>query len=211
MDKRIEKTMKNLKKNNITAYYANAKEDALELVRSMLKKGETVACGGSVTLRECGVRQLLACGDYNFIDSFAGGLTHEEAEERFRKSFFADTYLSSSNAITEDGELYNVDGNSNRVAALLYGPSRVIIVAGANKIVKDFDEAVKRVKTIAAPKNSIRLNCDTYCFHKGHCVCDRIGGGCFSDRRMCCSYAVLSFQRVKNRINVIICKEQLGY
>lgn len=211
METRIAKTIENLKRNNMNACFVNTKEEALETIKQMLKAGETVGCGGSMTLKEIGVRDVLANGDYNYIDTSSPDISTEEKFKRFRECFFADTYLSSANAITENGEIYNVDGNSNRVAALMFGPERVIIVAGANKLVKDFDEAVKRTKEVAAPKNTVRLNCDTYCYHKGQCVAQDIGAGCFSPKRICCSYTLLSYQRIQNRINVIICAENLGY
>ena len=126
-------------------------------------------------------------------------------DEIFRKSFFSDTYLTSTNAITENGELYNVDGYGNRVAAMIYGPKSVIVVAGINKIVKDLDQAVERVKRIAAPANSIRLDKNTPCTKTGYCV------DCKKDDRICCSYTVLGHQKQKNRIKVILVGESLGY
>lgn len=122
----------------------------------------------------------------------------------------------STNALTENGELYNVDGNSNRVAALLYGPKSVIVVCGINKIVKNIDEAIKRVKTIAAPHNTIRLGIETPCGKTGECVslrkenpefCD----GCHGDTRICCNYVVSAQQRHIDRIKVIIIGEEYGY
>lgn len=211
MDKRIEKTIINLKSNNMDARFVNTKQEALALVEQMLNKGERIGCGGSMTLKDIGVRELVANGNYDYIDTSAPDITVEEKFDRFRQCFFADTYLSSANAITENGEIYNVDGNSNRVAALMFGPKRVIIVAGVNKIVKDFDEAVERVKMIAAPKNTQRLSCDTYCYNKGECMAKEIGAGCKSQKRICCSYTLLSYQRIKDRIHVIICGENLGY
>lgn len=211
MEKNIEKTIKNLKKNNMNAIFCETASEVCEKVKEMLTPGEMIGIGGSQTLKQCGVRDILQSGDYDFIDGFVPGLSGSECEERFRKCFYSDTYFASSNAITENGEIYNVDGNSNRVAALLYGPRRVIIVVGKNKIVTDMDAAIKRVKTVAAPKNTVRLNCDTYCYHEGKCMCDEIGAGCFAEKRICCSYTVLSYQRVKNRINVIICGEEFGY
>ena len=122
----------------------------------------------------------------------------------------------SSNALTLKGELYNVDGNSNRVAALLYGPESVIVVCGVNKIVENIDEAVKRVKTIAAPKNTVRLHTGSYCENRGECMslenegsfmCD----GCKGAGRICCNYVVSAQQRHKDRIKVVIVDENLGY
>jgi len=119
------------------------------------------------------------------------------------------------NAVTADGVLYNVDGYANRVSALAFGPSRVIIIAGTNKIVKDLDEAVYRVKTVAAPLNAKRLGCDTYCAKTGRCVSllkehPQMSDGCDSEKRICCTYTVAARQRIKDRITVIIVNEELG-
>ncbi len=125
-------------------------------------------------------------------------------------------YISSSNAITENGELYNVDGYSNRVAAICYGPESVIIVVGINKIVGNLDEAIKRVKTMAAPANATRLNCTSYCTEKGECMGLTSGNssmtnGCRGQNRICCNYVVSAYQNQKDRIKVIIVGEELGY
>jgi len=216
IEKRIEKTMKNLEKNNMQAYYVESKADVADKVRELMSEGQTVAVGGSMTLFECGIIDLLRCGSYRFLDRYQDGLSREDIEKIYRESFFADTYISSTNAITENGELYNVDGNSNRVAAICYGPKSVIIVAGYNKIVKDIDEAIDRVKRTAAPANTVRLGCQTYCRAKGECMSLAQGetgmaAGCGSPQRICCSYVVSGYQRVKGRIKVIIVGEELGY
>lgn len=210
----IEKTIAALKKNNMDAYFVENKEEALSMVKSLLKKGETVSVGGSVTLNEVGVLPLLRSGDYNFLDRYKEGQTREEIEEVFRQSFFADSYIVSSNAVTEDGELYNVDGNANRVSAMLFGPKSVICIVGKNKIVKNLKEAEKRVKTVAAPKNAKRLSCETYCAKTGICLGaddERMSSGCASEGRICASYVIHAHQRVKGRIKVIIVNEELGY
>ena len=118
----------------------------------------------------------------------------------------------SANAITEDGELYNVDGNGNRVAALIYGPKRVIVVAGVNKLVRDLDEAISRVKCMAAPANGVRLQTHTPCSRMGRCsgAEGRMTAGCASERRMCCQYVVTGYQR-EDRIRVVLVGEELGY
>ncbi len=210
----IEKTMENLRKNNMEAFFVETKEDALKLLESLLSKGETVSVGGSVTLSEIGALDLLRNGDYNFLDRYQEGLTREEITEIFRKSFFADSYVTSTNALTEDGELYNVDGNSNRVAAMLFGPKSVIVIAGKNKIVDSLTAAEKRVKTIAAPKNVKRLSMNTYCSVKGTCMGaedEKLCAGCTSEDRICASYTVMARQRIKGRVKVIIVNEELGY
>ena len=154
---------------------------------------------------ETGIIEHLRIGRYNFLDRYMDGLSRTQIEEIYRKSFFTDTYLTSTNAITEDGELYNVDGNGNRVAAMIYGPKSVIVVAGINKIVKNVDEAVERVRRVAAPANSIRLNKNTPCTKTGYCA------NCRTDDRICCTYTVFGQQREKNRIKVILVGESLGY
>ena len=157
MRAKVEKVMKNLERNKMKPYFCKNKEEAQALVKTLIKRGETISCGGSKTLDETGIYQMINSPDYNFLDRSAPGMTRPEVEEVYRQTFRADTFFMSTNALTENGELYNVDGNSNRVAALLYGPKSVIVVCGINKIVKNIDEAIKRVKTIAAPQNTIRL------------------------------------------------------
>jgi L-lactate utilization protein LutB len=216
VEKCIFKTIENLKKNNMQAFYVESKALVAQKISELLTEGDTVVVGGSISLFECGVIDLLRSGKYRFLDRYEKGLSGEEIEKVFRNSFFADAYICSSNAITENGELYNVDGNSNRVAAICYGPKSVIIVAGYNKIVKDVDEAVRRVKTIAAPANSVRLSVETYCREKGECMSLLSGdagitSGCCSPTRICCNYVVSAYQRRKDRIKVIIVGEELGY
>lgn len=217
MTEQINKTITNLKKNNFNAIFCEDIQSAKEAALSIIAEGSTVAVGGSVTLNELGLLDSIKSGNYNYLDRNKEGLTRAEVEEIFRNSFFADYYLSSSNAVTEDGELYNVDGNSNRIAAIAFGPKKVIIIVGKNKIVKNLDEAVVRVKSISAPKNTTRLNCDTYCKMKGYCVSIEngtetvMGKGCNSDDRICVNTLISSWQRAKDRITVIIVNETLGY
>ena len=209
----IENTIKNLEKNNIEALYVESKEDVVPLIEKLVPQGSTVAVGGSVSLDESGVLSHLRSGRYEFFDRYAQGLSREEVMGVYRKSFGVDVYFCSTNAVTEDGELYNVDGNANRISAIAFGPKNVIMVVGVNKIVKNIDEAVKRVKTIAAPKNCRRLDCRTYCFEKGHCM-DMDGGmgkGCDSPQRICRHYLVSAKQSTMGRIKVIIVNEELGY
>ena len=215
MKERIEKTMEALRKNNMDAYYAETGAQARALALSLIPAGAVCASGGSVTLSETGIIDALKSGDYRYIDRSAARLTPEEREAAMIRAMTADFYLSSANAVTEEGSLYNVDGNSNRVSALLYGPKNVIIVAGVNKLVKNLDEAIRRVKTVSAPENCKRLGCDTYCFRTGECVSLRSDGGmtdgCVSDARICCNYVVMARQRHKSRIKVILVGETLGY
>ena len=202
---RIDRTMKALEKNGFPAQYAATKEDAVKAVEAMMKPGDVISCGGSMTLKESGVRDLMLSGKYVFLDQ-------QPPEEVYEKTFSADVFLTSSNAITEDGQLYNVDGRGNRVAALIYGPKKVIVVAGVNKIVRDLDAAIYRVKSAASPPNSLRQSMGTPCGDLGRCV-GCAGGmtdGCAHERRMCCQYVVTGFQRTP-RIHVVLVGEELGY
>ena len=160
-----------------------------------------------MTLRETGVWDLMKNGPYEFLDRET-----MPQEEVYRKTFSADVFLTSANAITEHGELYNVDGNGNRVAALIFGPKRVIVVAGINKIVRNLDQAILRVKTMAAPANGVRLETRTPCSRIGQCAACEGGmtDGCASERRMCCQYVVTGYQRT-DRIRVVLVGESLGY
>ena len=199
---KMERTAEALRDNNMYCECVDSVEEALEVVESMLNDGDTVAVGGSMTLEEIGVLDLLRGGRYNFLDRYENGA---DVQKIFRDSFSADVYLTSSNAITEDGELYNVDGNGNRVAAMTFGPKAVIVVAGYNKIVKDIDAAKVRVQEIAAPANATRLSCETPCTKTGHCM------NCASPRRICATAVIMGRQRVQNRVKVILVGEELGY
>lgn len=207
LEAQVERTMKALAKNQMPAVYAPTKAAAVKAVEAMLREGETISCGGSVTLAESGIRDLMKSGRYQFIDR-----EEMDPREAYLKTFDADVFLTSANAITEDGELYDVDGNGNRVAALIYGPQRVIVVAGVNKIVRNLQEAISRVKYVAAPANGVRLGTNTPCSHTGRCAqCE--GGmtaGCASEKRMCCQYVVTGYQRT-DRIRVVLVGEELGY
>ena len=209
----IDKVIKNLRKNRMEAYFLASKEEVLPLVKELVKEGSTVAVGGSETLKETGVADLLQSGYYPFADRCEPGISLEEKQKRERDAFFADAFFCSSNAITEDGELVNVDGNANRISAIAFGPKNVIVIAGINKIVKDVDAGIRRVKEVAAPLNTKRLSCDTYCREMGKCLGldGKMAEGCSSPQRICCSYLVCGHQRTENRIKVILVGEELGY
>ena len=216
MENIILSVKQSLESNNMTAYAVETKEDAVNLLKDIVKEQSTVAVGGSVTLNELDVISMLRNGNYNFIDRYEEGISREEVENRFRQGLLADYFIMSSNAITEDGCLYNVDGNGNRVAALCYGPKNVIVIAGKNKIVKDLNEAQIRVKTIATPKNCQRLGINSYCSNTEKCLSlshenPQICDGCKADSRICCTYVISAMQRVKGRITVILVNEELGY
>ncbi|MBQ0083983.1 MAG: lactate utilization protein [Clostridiales bacterium] len=208
----MEKLLKNLANNNMEAYFVKTKGEIVPLVKKLINKGDTISCGGSVTLAECGVADLMKSGDYNFLDR-AVCRTPEEITEIYRKTYSADAFFCSANAVTENGELYMVDGRANRISAVLHGPESVICIVGKNKIVPDFKAAVKRVKTVAAPKNAKRLNMKTPCAVTGVCCMPdgEPGTGCKCEDRICADFVLLSQQMIKNRIKVIICGEELGY
>lgn len=216
MEEKIKRTMEALNKNHMESFFAEDKENAVQIALSLVNKNATVAVGGSVTLGEIGLTGYLKSGDFNYLDRHAAK-TKEEMHRIFRESFFADAYFSSANAVTEQGELFNVDGNGNRVAAMLYGPKKVIVIVGKNKIVKDLDEAVRRLKTVAAPLNSKRLNKATYCAKTGHCVtldngnAENMTCGCRSADRICRDFVIMAEQTPVDRVKVIIVDEKLGY
>lgn len=204
---KMERCAEALRHNNIYCECVENTEEALDVISSLINPGDTVSVGGSMSLFEAGVIDYLRNGTYDFLDRYKAGLTPDEITDIYKQSFFCDVYFTSSNAITEKGELYNVDGNGNRVAAMLYGPKSVIVLAGYNKIVKDIDEAKKRVAEIAAPANAKRLNLDSPCTQTGRCV------NCQNDSRICADTVIIGRQmpRFKDRIKVILVGEELGY
>ncbi len=211
MNKQVKQTIKALENNNMKVYYCENTKEALDKIVSLTDKEKTIAFGGSVTVSQTGIYKYLKENEYNLYDRYAD-LTPQEVQEIFRKSFYADYYITSTNAIVENGCLFNVDGNGNRVAAMLFGPKEVFVVAGINKIVKNVDEAKERVRKIAAPQNAKRLSCDTYCSKTGECVAclKEMGEGCASDKRICADYVLMGKQK-NDRIKVFLINEELGY
>ncbi len=210
----MENTAKALERNNMKCIIAETKDDIVPIIKDMLKGDEKVAWGSSVTLNQTGIIEYLKSSGFDYAEVNHTEMLPDEVKACYLKAFSADAYFMSANAITENGELYNVDGRSNRVAALCYGPDKVIVVAGYNKIVKDINEAAKRVKTTAAPLNTKRLNCDTYCKNADKCMAldnENIFAGCNSNARICCNYVVTGFQREYGRVTVILVGEEIGY
>lgn len=204
IEKKIERTVEALRRNNFDAWYVKDRQELNAKLDELMAEGETCSCGGSVTLSELGVIEYLRSGKFDFMDRDDPELTKEARGKLFRQVFFADTYLMSSNAITEDGKLYNVDGNGNRVAAMVFGPKKVIVIAGYNKIVRDIDAAIERARDVAGPANCERLNLATPCRKDG--VCHNCRGA-----RICCFKLITDAQKEKGRIKVIIIGEQAGY
>lgn len=209
---KITVAMEALKKNNMNSFFAADHHELKEIIKGILNKGSVISCGGSATLEESGALELMHSDYFKFLDRSAAK-TPEEIKEVYIKTYSCDGFFTSANAITEDGELYNVDGNANRISAIAYGPKKVIVIAGVNKIVRNLNEAAYRVKTVAAPCNGVRLNTGTPCALTGRCVAvnGKMTEGCKSDNRMCVHYLVTGFQRVKDRVNVILLNENLGY
>jgi hypothetical protein len=199
-----EKIIKELNKRNMEGHYCSDGQQAVEKILSLLPKGASISWGGSMTLEELGVKDKIKERDYTVYDR-AEAEDDEEKEEIYHQALNCDYFLMSSNALTRDGKLVNVDGNGNRVAALIYGPTNVIVVAGLNKLADDEESARQRVRNYAAPTNSMRLDCETPCKEVGYCV------DCKVDDCICCQTVITRMSGTKNRIKVVLVGEELGY
>ncbi len=217
MTEQINKLFKNLQKNNIKPFFAETKDDAKNLVKEMLFDNCVITWGGSMSVIECGIDELLKNEKYCFMDRSRAGITAQEQQDCFKASIGADFFFCSANAITENGEILNVDGLANRISSISFGPKKVVLIVGKNKIVPNLKEAFLRVKKYAAPKNCVRLNKNTPCAKLGHCVSLQnsdnpdFADGCACDDRICCDYMISAMQRQKDRIVVILVNENLGY
>ena len=200
--KHAETTKKHLEERHFGCTLVEDEKEALSLIQSMIKKGDTVSVGGSMTLFETGVIDYL---EHNTEITYLDRYHTDDVHDVFRKAFSADVYITSTNALTMSGKLFNVDRNGNRVAAMIYGPKKVIVLTGINKIVKDDEAALKRIQTIASPANCLRLKQDTPCTKTGFCV------DCRSDARLCASHVVQDYCHIKDRIHVIIMMKEAGY
>jgi L-lactate utilization protein LutC len=203
--KKIDRTLKALQKNNMEARFIHSIDELVEVISQMVTDESTVAYGGSYTLVKLGLIDMFRNRNVKLLDRDKAGIAPEEKRRLQIEAFDSDFYFMSSNAITEDGELYNVDGSGNRVAALTYGPKNVVVIVGSNKIVRDIDEAVSRVERLAAPANCVRLNRKTPCVQTGVCM------DCDSPERICNSYVVTKRQMVKDRVKVFILNDNYGY
>lgn len=202
---KIETVIKGLEKRNMAGYYAEDKKEALKLVLDMIPEGATVGKGGTETMNQIGIIPILKEGNYTYLDSF-GSMDPEVQKETKRKIFSADVMLTSANAITLDGEIVNIDGTGNRMAAVIWGPDKVIFVVGANKIVANLDDAVDRIKCDACPPNCLRLNKKTPCAATGKC------GNCLSlGNTVCCHTVTTRFSSIPDRMHVILVNETLGF
>ena len=202
MEKRLERVAKALERNNMKAYIVQEASQVVPLIKTIIEPGASIANGGSMTLVACGVMDLLKSGEYKYLDRAAPDVDKQKIQ---REAFFSDYYFASANAITETGEIFEMDGYANRVAAIAYGPQNVILVVGRNKVVADLEGARKRNREISGPTNARRVGSSAPCTKTGQCVDCKMPG------HICSTELVLHYQIVKDRIKVILVNEDLGY
>ena len=203
----VEVALNNLRKNGFTVFYVSSKAEALKKTLEMIPCDAKVGIGGSVTIREIGLPKALKERGNPLADNWQPNLSKEEVNEVRRSQLTSDFFLSSSNAVTMDGKLVNADGTGNRVAAMIFGPPKVIIVAGVNKIVKDAEEGIRRIRNVASPMNANRLGRDSPCGLKGTCVEDQ----CEPPERLCNIITILERRPDLTEISIILVGETLGY
>lgn len=204
-DRIAPKVIKALQERQFEAYYCSAKSEVVGKVLELIPAGSTVSWGGSVSLEELKLAEEVKAAGFNVIDRDTA-TSAEERQSLMRDAFFADVYLTSTNALSEDGILVNIDGTGNRVAAMCYGPKSVIVVVGMNKLCKTQEDAVSRARNYAAPMNAARLPIEnTICAKKGAC------GDCKSAECVCSYIVTTRFSRIAKRIKVILVGESLGY
>ena len=197
-----ETVIKGLKSRNMSGYYAETREEALRLALQLIPEGSSVTMGGAMSAHEIGLVQALKNGNYNFIDRDA----MEDKRAAMLAAYDADVFLSSVNAMTTDGILVNIDGNSNRVSAIAQGPRKVVFIVGMNKVCgPDADSAMKRARNVAAPINAQRFGLSTPCTRTGACM------DCKSPDTICCQFLITRYSRHAGRIHVILVNDSLGF
>ena len=199
-----ESIIKNLEKRNMEGYFFETGAECVKAITDLIEEGSQISWGGSESIKECGLFDALKKGNYTLIDRMTAK-SPEESRELYVKAVLSDYYLMSTNAITMDGELINIDGNGNRVACLIHGPRNVIIVAGMNKLVSNVAAGYARVRDIASPANTKRLNRNTPCFHTGRC------GDCLTPDCICNQVVITRRSGHPGRIKVFLVAEDLGY
>ncbi len=192
--------IKGLESRNMTGYYAADKGEALKLALEIIGECSSVAMGGCQSAHEIGLEDALQAGNYNYIDR-----SQMTPREGLLAAYDADVFLSSANAMTNDGIIVNIDGNSNRVSCIAQGPKRVLFIVGMNKVCSDLDEAMKRARNVAAPVNAQRFDVKTPCKVTGRC------SDCKSPDTLCCQFLITRFSRHEGRIHVILVNDTLGY
>ena len=196
-----QKVIKGLKSRNMTGYYAKDKEEALKLALDLIPEGSTVTMGGAMSAHEIGLVKTLKEGNYNFIDRD----DYEDKRKAMLLAYDADVFLSSANAMTDDGILVNIDGNANRVSCIAQGPKKVVFIVSMNKVMSDLDSAMKRARNVAAPANAQRFNIDTPCKKTGKCF------DCKSPTTICCQMLITRYSMHPGRINVVLVNDELGF
>lgn len=192
--------IKGLQSRNMSGYYAEDKEAALKQALELIDEGSTISMGGCVSAHEIGLVQALEEGNYCYLDR-----AKMEPREALLAAYDSDVFLSSANAMTNDGILVNIDGNSNRVSCIAQGPKKVIFIVGMNKICADLDSAMKRARNVAAPINAQRFDIQTPCKETGRCF------DCKSMDTICCQFLITRFSRHAGRIHVILVNDELGF
>ena len=204
-DLQVKRTMESLKKNNFSAQFVPDAAKALQEVFAMIPEGASVGVGGSLTLSQIGFFDEAGKRSVKLLNPGTQGVSQEEGVHMRREIFLADFFLSSSNAITEDGKLYNIDATGNRVGAMMFGPKNVILVCGVNKIVKNIAEAQAKVQEWVAPMNARRLGMKTPCVETGQCA------DCSSPQRICSIYTVIAKKPLRTNMTVLIVGQPLGF
>ncbi len=205
VDERAKRAVEKLQAHDFKAVYAKTKNVAVEEITKSIRPNETVGVGGSITIRELGVLEKLGSQGTVIFDHWKAGLTKEQSLEIRKKQITSDVYLSSVNAVTMNGELINIDGIGNRTDASTFGPTKVILVAGYNKIVEDVQEGIRRTKNVAAPINARRLNIDVPCAKLGRCV------DCNSPNRICRIVMIHERKPSWTDMLVVLVGEELGF
>ena len=201
----LEIVVENLKKNNFAVHVAENKEEGAQIVRSLIEKGATIGVGGSVTIDQLDILDGLEAEGHLIFNHNKAGLTPQQVLDFRRRELTCDVFLTSTNALTEKGELVNIDGVGNRVAALTFGPKRVVVATGINKIVADVHAGIARIGSVAAPLNNKRLKKDMPCTKVGHCVDCQLPG------RICNVTTITKKRPPLTDIHIVLIKEALGY
>lgn len=200
-NERLAQTViKGLQSRNMSGYYAKDKEAALKQALELIEENSTVSMGGCASANEIGLIKALQEGNYQYIDR-----SKMEPREGMLAAYDSDVFLSSANAVTSDGILVNIDGNSNRVSCIAQGPKIVIFIVGMNKVCDDLDSAIKRARNVAAPTNAQRFDVKTPCKETGRCY------DCKSPDTICCQFLITRYSRHTGRIHVILVNENLGF
>lgn len=205
--KQADQILKQFQRKGIKGFYFQDAETAVKAICQMIPPGSMVGLGGSVTIVETGLIAALRDLDINLLDRYWNGITTEEIDAMRRDNFLADIFISSSNAITLDGKLVNMDGTGNRVAALIYGPKKVFLIAGMNKVVATVDDAITRIKTVAAPLNAARINRKTPCHVTGICQ----EPNCLPPNRICNQLVIIESNTIVDRMTVFLIGDHYGF